>query len=473
MRNSTHQAKGRLRPFPLRLAALGLLLPLGACSVDKLLEVNDPDVLGAGGLSDPQNLPAVYAAAVAEFTHAYSGGGDTGGGGGNEGQILLSGLLSDELRTHDTFNTRIQIDMRRIIATSTNGTSANGQLEDAERNLHRARSFADQGAALFAAGGLATDPRRSELLSLAAYTYVFFGENYCSGVTFSNVPLTGGDATFGTPQNTQQIFTAAIARFDSALAVSTAGSDERYLAQVGKGRALLDRGGPGDLAAAAAAVAGVPTGWEYDVLHSANTSRQQNGVWEYTDDSGRYGVSDQEGTISVGLPFGSQGDIEGSVKDPRIPSDSELQVSFDPSIPEPFYAQLKYPDRASPVPLANGIEARLIEAEAALANGTSNAYLVQVNALRARVGLAPLTDPGTRDARIRQFFQERAYWLFLTSHRLGDLRRLIRQYGYTQGQVFPTGDYYRGGTYGTDVNLPIFVDENNNPNFTGCINRNA
>jgi len=83
MRNSTHQAKGRLRPFPLRLAALGLLLPLGACSVDKILEVNDPDVLGPGGLSDPQNLPAVYAAAVAEFTHAYSGGGDTGGGGGN------------------------------------------------------------------------------------------------------------------------------------------------------------------------------------------------------------------------------------------------------------------------------------------------------------------------------------------------------------------------------------------------------
>jgi len=387
----------------------------------------------------------------------------------------LSGLLSDELRTHDTFNTRIAIDMRRIIATSTNGTSANGQLEDAERNLHRARSFADQGAALFAAGGAATDPRRSELLSLAAYTYVFFGENYCSGVTFSNVPLTGGDATFGTPQSTAQIFTAAIARFDSALAVAPAGSDEHYLAQVGKGRALLDRGGAGDLAAAAAAVAGVPTGFEYDVLHSANTTRQQNGVWEYTDDSGRYGVSDQEGTISVGLPFGSEGDLADPsiTPDPRIPSTSDGVPSFDPSIPDPFYTQLKYPDRDSPVQLANGIEARLIEAEAALANGTSNAYLVQVNALRATVGLDPLTDPGTRDARIRQFFKERAYWLFLTSHRLGDLRRLVRQYSYTQGQVFPTGDYFRGGTYGTDVNLPIFVDENNNPNFTGCINRNA
>jgi hypothetical protein len=470
MRNSTHQAKGRRRSFPLRLATLGLLLPLGACSVDKLLDVNDPDVLGAGGLSDPQNLPAVYAAAVAEFTHAYSGGGDTGGGGGQEGQILLSGLLADEFRTHDTFNTRIAIDMRRIIATSTNGTSANGQLEDAERNLHRARSFADQGAALFAAGGLTNDPRRAELLALAGYTYVFFGENYCSGVAFSSVPLTGGDPSFGTPQSTTQIFTQAIARFDSALAIAPAGSDEHFLAQVGKGRALLDRG---DMAAAAAAVAGVPDDFEYDVLHSDNTTRQQNGVWEYTIDSGRYGVSDKEGTTSVGLPFGSEGDIEGSVQDPRIPSDSELQFSFDPSIGDPFYAQLKYPDRKSPVPLATGTEARLIRAEAALANGTSNAYLTELNTMRAEVGLAPLTDPGTRDGRIRQFFKERAYWLFLTSHRLGDLRRLVRQYGYQQDQVFPSGEYFRGGTYGSDVNLPIFVDENNNPNFTGCTNRSA
>ena len=29
-----------------------------------------------------------------------------------------------------------------------------------------------------------------------------------------------------------------------------------------------------------------------------------------------------------------------------------------------------------------------------------------------------------------------------------------------------------GGQYGADVNFPVTVDEQNNPAFTGCIDRN-
>jgi starch-binding outer membrane protein, SusD/RagB family len=64
--------------------------------------------------------------------------------------------------------------------------------------------------------------------------------------------------------------------------------------------------------------------------------------------------------------------------------------------------------------------------------------------------------------------------MWLTAHRLGDLRRLVRQYGRDQADVFPNGTYWREGLqYGSDVNFPIYVDENNNPNFTGCLNRDA
>jgi hypothetical protein len=61
---------------------------------------------------------------------------------------------------------------------------------------------------------------------------------------------------------------------------------------------------------------------------------------------------------------------------------------------------------------------------------------------------------------------------------LGDLRRLIRVYGRDAETVFPTGDYLRGGvvvgTYGPDVNLPIPIEEQNNPDAqNGCIDRNA
>ncbi|HEU4879794.1 MAG TPA: hypothetical protein VFT21_10085, partial [Gemmatimonadaceae bacterium] len=80
--------------------------------------------------------------------------------------------------------------------------------------------------------------------------------------------------------------------------------------------------------------------------------------------------------------------------------------------------------------------------------------------------LPPLTLQGTTAAQVDQLFKERAYWLFLTSHRLGDMRRLIRQYGRSANSVFPTGPYFKGGTYGTDVNSPVPQREQNNPNYT-------
>ena len=70
-------------------------------------------------------------------------------------------------------------------------------------------------------------------------------------------------------------------------------------------------------------------------------------------------------------------------------------------------------------------------------------------------------------------FRERAFWLFGTGHRIGDLRRLARQYGRASETVFPTGTYFKGGLYGTDVNIPVPFEERNNPNFHGCLNREA
>ena len=57
---------------------------------------------------------------------------------------------------------------------------------------------------------------------------------------------------------------------------------------------------------------------------------------------------------------------------------------------------------------------------------------------------------------------------------LGDMRRLIRQYGRTAATVFPTGAmrYRPGNNYGNDVNLVIPFIERNNPKFNGCLDRN-
>ncbi|HEX2187340.1 MAG TPA: hypothetical protein VHG51_00520, partial [Longimicrobiaceae bacterium] len=85
----------------------------------------------------------------------------------------------------------------------------------------------------------------------------------------------------------------------------------------------------------------------------------------------------------------------------------------------------------------------------------------------AEEGLPALADPGTPRARILQLYEERAFWLWLTSHRLGDLRRLVRHYGFQPNEVFPTGATVFGVPYGTDTSLPIPFDETNNPEFRG------
>jgi hypothetical protein len=90
--------------------------------------------------------------------------------------------------------------------------------------------------------------------------------------------------------------------------------------------------------------------------------------------------------------------------------------------------------------------------------------------------------PASAAGQQNLLFQERAITLFLTSHRLGDSRRLIWQYARNSETVFPTGPYEptntskAGTNYGPDVNLPIPQQESNNPLFLpnpSCLNRAA
>jgi hypothetical protein len=130
---------------------------------------------------------------------------------------------------------------------------------------------------------------------------------------------------------------------------------------------------------------------------------------------------------------------------------------------------LEYDTPAASIPLAGATEARLIQAEALLNSGDESGSLEMLNALRASTGLPPLADPGTTDGRITQLFRERAFWLWFTGHRLGDLRRLVWQYGRSPDAVYPTGPYGGGPQfYGSQLELP--VDEVNNPQYdaTSC-----
>jgi len=205
----------------------------------------------------------------------------------------------------------------------------------------------------------------------------------------------------------------------------------------------------------------VPSDFQYVTEHAESPLRLQNQIFTYS--SGwLWSVSDEEG--GTGLPY-------RSAEDPRVPYFDEESPGLDNTTPQ--FTLLKYPEASASVVLADGIEARLIEAEALLQATDLDGMTTILSDLRAGQDLDPLAQPGTQDDAEDLLFSERAFWMFATGHRLGDMRRLIRQYGRSAEDVFPGGSYIKGGSYGDDVNLPMPQEEGNNPNFNGCLDREA
>jgi hypothetical protein len=441
----------RTHDLATRWAWLGALLVAVACNPNNALDVKDIDVVSPGQLNDKSALPTLRNGVLSTFQLAFSGGADLANGG-HEGQATMSGLLADEFLNAESFPDRISVDQRDIIPS-------NISLVALFLDLSRARATADFASSQYNkldAGGVG----QSEVLSIAGFAYILFGENYCSGVPFSTLDA-NNTIVYGDPQTRDEVFQTAVAKFDSAITIATTQGDAGLLnlARVGKGRALLDLARYAD---AATAVASVPTTFQYLVRSSANSLRQNNGIWNYTANTFAFSVPEREG--GNGLPY-------VTANDPRLDVVVTGQLGFDRATP--FNLQLKYPDLAANVVLASGNEARLIQAEAQFRAGTPGPAIATLNAIRAIAGLPPVTDPGSEIGRTNLLFRERAFWTWGTSHRLGDMRRLVRQYGRAQETVFPTGEYHKGGEYGDDVNFPVSSDERNNPKFTGCIDRSA
>ena len=432
--------------------AVALALPLSACSIDELLEVTDPDTVNEATTEDPQFVDVLVAGAIGDFTVAYSGA-------GGDAFLSTTALITDEFFSVGTFGTRTATDRREQQEPSAGNTSdgAYGNLQQARRALFRAADAVannpDKGT---------SDPDYALLNALWGYTYVALGEAYCSAVPISNDE--NADPADGPPRTSADLFTEALPIF---------GNSTSDLARIGEGRAQLNLGQWG---LAATAVGGVATTYNHFIEHSENGA---NNPFFNLQSNGRYSLSHQEGGNATGIAFRGTDPDSNVGQDPRVPWIEDPSGGFDPSF-RLFIAQ-KYPLRTSRVPLASGIEARLIEAEAAF--NTGGDWLSILNALRADVGtlmaaqiddyasvvpspsLAPLTDPGTDDARIDLIMEERAMWLWGTGHRLGDMRRLVNYYGRSEADVYPSGAYHKGGAHGSDVVFPVDFDEGNNTLF--------
>ncbi|MBC7897396.1 MAG: hypothetical protein H7066_18405 [Cytophagaceae bacterium] len=428
------------------LTALAVSALLAACSRDELLAVNTPDQITPEAAASPTGAAALRVSALGNFANLYSG--DNAGGG--VGLNIMSGLLTDEMTSHRGGTEHVD---SRGVNENTFPSTVWSLVGTAQTQLIRARKALAQ----YGTPGATTNTQMAVLQALEAYVYTLTAEHYCNGVPIGNAD----DADPQTVNLTNaQLYTRAIASFDSALGLAPASdASTRNLIAIGKARTLMNQGTT-QYAAAAALVANVPNTYTYMVQHSKTTII--NDVFDWMVATPNFGVVNREG--GTGLDY-------LSANDPRISFDPAPKAGQDGS---PQIRPTKYLLGDSPVELAGGIEARLIQAEAALAANNVNAFLGFLNGARAtRTDLTPLTDPGTQAARVDMLFRERAFWTWLTAHRIGDMRRLIRQYGRNAETVFPTGAYFKGGQYGTDVNLIPSNAERNNAGFTGCADRNA
>lgn len=438
------------------------LIGMGACSSvqDSLLEQQQPQIIIPSAVASATGALGLYTGALGQFRTALNGHNN------NQETIWnFEGLMTDEFKAGDTFSQRIDADQR---ATQ----SADGVMLLTYNYVQQARGFARTAINSLQQYAPAEKTKIAEMYMEMGFMEITLGQAFCNGIPLGET--VDGSAVYTAPLTNAAVFAQAIARFDSALTFNT-GTDAqsvnvRYATLVAKARAQVDLG---QFAAAAATVASVPTTSAYLITYSIPT--QSNEWWQMASSTRRYVVGDSidsSGIVANSIPF-AQG------TDPRVKVNRTANKAFDNLTP---YVDFLNYGREDPIALVSGVDARLIEAEAKLQTADYAGMTTILNTLRTappKIGnltiaaMPALTAPTAKDPAIDLYFREKAYWQFARGERFSDLRRLTRQYGRTQNKVWPSGTFYKQGTYGTNVAFPVPDAEGANPNFKGCIDKNA
>ncbi|HWZ58842.1 MAG TPA: hypothetical protein VNW46_07655 [Gemmatimonadaceae bacterium] len=416
------------------------------CDARQPLVVKDPDVATPGSANGPSAIPFLRIGTLADFAIAFAGAADQANNA-HEGISNLGGLFTDELTAYDTFNNRTALNTRLAV-------SGNLSLSGVFGNLGLAHNDARRVLGLYAKFAPGTSGQ-AEMYSIDAYIYILVAEHFCSGQPFSLLDIATGTVTNSAFLSTTQMLDTAVAEFALATTAATAAGDatQLNLAALGTARAQLDLG---NVTQAAAAATAVTPGFIYQIFESSNSLRQFNGIFFFNTGFQAFSVAQLKNGNGLAFALGGDPRISGTLAANPVGSNGL----------GPFYLNSKYPAASAAVTLADSTEAQLIIAEADIMGGGYAAGKAIEDRLRSHVGLGALPNVGGggTQAEILQLLDERGFWMWVTGHRIGDWRRVVRNYGFPIGSVFPTGTHEFGSMQNI-FSFPTSLTTNANPNY--------
>jgi starch-binding outer membrane protein, SusD/RagB family len=426
----------------LGLSLATIIASVIACTDITTLAQENPGALSGTTLYVPGNAQLIVNGAISDFECAYAR------------YVVGSGLFADELSVGISQTANFDYDARRMTTNGPYGTNNCGATPSSTQQpgiytpLSTARATTDTAAANLEKWSDTDVPNRQKLLgqsyTYAGYSLTLLGESMCSAAI-----------NLGPEILPAALFTEAKARFDKAIPAATTANDAATLnlARIGRARALLDLGGPANLAAAAADAALVPATFVANTSPDAINARRQNALF--------INIS-QSSFSTVDTSFRNVLVPGGTTQDPRvIVTDLNRNGTATGSR---IFLPGKSPTNATPMRIASYAEAQLIIAENAASLGDLPGAVTAINNARARTaGVPPYVLPaGATAADVKtQIIEERRREFFVEGHRLGDLRR----YGLT---FLPAAGapYQYGGVYGTLTCFPLpDVERINNPNI--------
>jgi hypothetical protein len=415
----------RITTMKVLMTVLTLGVTVACSNFDRLLTVQTPSRLGESSYLVPANAALISASAVADYECALGG------------YIVASGLGAGELVDATQTAARWSYDRRNIFAVDATYATAGCEGIGVYTPINTARHTNDQAVRKLEEWTDAQVPNRTRLIALnsamAGYALVLLGEGFCEG-TINVGPLLTPAA----------IFDSAEVRFTKAINLATTAGDQAVLnlAYVGRARARINRGNrPG----AAEDAARVPVAFIYNATADATIGRRNNRIFQQINQSNSASVAPTYRALVV-----------GTTPDPRVSVTNINRLAADQV--NQLWNQNKYASLTATYPIATGVEAQLILAEA---RGAAQGVGI-LNALRARPGIAlPALTTAEGLAFDATLVEERRRELFLQGNRWFDVKRFNTTLVPTTGTNYP-----KGGVYGDQRCWPLpDVERLANPNI--------